>query len=78
MINRMVIYSKRKKLTDNSPSARTGKESRSQKQSRKPEREWRTVAAFLKRDRPCPNGLVSQWLLDEGAEASPSACPPFV
>ena len=56
-------------VPDNSPSAQTGKESR----SRKPEREWRTAAAFLKRERPRPNGLVSQRLLAEGAEGAPAA-----
>ena len=28
---------------------------------------------FLKRKRPCPSGLVSQWLLAEGAEGAPTA-----
>ena len=37
-------------VPDNSPSARTGKESRSRKWSRKPKREWRTIAAFWKRE----------------------------
>ena len=78
MINRMVIYSKGKKnlqitVPDNSPSVQTGKESRSRKWSRKPETEWRTAAAFLKRERPCPSGLVSQRLLAEGAEGAPAA-----
>ena len=78
MINRMIIYSKEKKLTDYHPrqqplcTNRKGvQEPETEPEAKK--REWRTAAAFLKRERPCPNGLVSQWRLAEGAEGAPAA-----
>ncbi|KAK7794975.1 hypothetical protein U0070_013467, partial [Myodes glareolus] len=43
-------------VPDNSPSARTGKESRGRKRSRKTKREWRTAAAFFKGRDHAPMG----------------------
>ena len=78
MINRMVIYSKGKKLTDYRPrqqplranrkrSPGAGNGAGRQRQS------GGQPLLFLKGERPRPNGLVTQRRLAEGAEGTPTA-----
>ena len=76
MINRMIIYLNRKKLTDHrprhQPSEQSEKESGSQKQSWKQESEH-TLLLLFEANETMPNGLLSYSLLAKGAEAAPTA-----